>query len=67
MGWIVEIDNGGINWTPIALCHSEKQAHDLAGAPHLIDFGKPVRVREQWKMPPGISGSKLSYVVTDEL
>jgi hypothetical protein len=45
--WAVEIDQGGINWTPIALCFSEKQALDLATAPHIVEFGKPARVRER--------------------
>ena len=44
--WVVEVDQGGVNWTPIAYCFSEKQADDLASAPHVIEFGKPVHVRE---------------------
>ena len=44
--WIVEIDQGGINWTPIAYCHSEQQAERLAFAHHIVAFGKPVRMRK---------------------
>ncbi len=44
--WIVEIDQGGVNWTPIAYCFSQKQADYLAVAPHIVEFGKPARVRQ---------------------
>lgn len=47
--WVVEIDTGGLNWTPIACCWTEKQASDLAAAPHIKEFGKPARVREYGK------------------
>ena len=41
--WIVEIDQGGINWTPIAYCHSKEQAEKQAAR---MPQGKPVRVRQ---------------------
>jgi hypothetical protein len=44
--WIVEIDYGGINWQPICYCVSQKQAKDVVARPHIIEVGKPVRVRQ---------------------
>jgi hypothetical protein len=44
--WVVEIDQGGVTWTPIAYCASERQADDLAKAAHIQEFGKPARVRQ---------------------
>ena len=44
--WIVEIDYGGINWQPICYCVSENQAEEVAGRPHILAVGKPVRVRK---------------------
>lgn len=43
--WVVEIDYGAINWSPIAYATSESQAKKLAEAPHILAVGKPVRVR----------------------
>jgi hypothetical protein len=47
--WVIEIDYGGINWEPIAWAVSEYQAKKLAEAPHILEVGKPVRVREYGK------------------
>ena len=47
--WVVEIYVGGHSWTPIACTVSEPRAQKLACAPHIVEFGKPVRVREYGK------------------
>ena len=47
--WVVEMDSGGLNWTPIGYCVSKEQADALAKAPHIVAAGKPVRVREYCK------------------
>jgi hypothetical protein len=43
--WVVEINQGGVNWTPICLCHSKEQAEKRAA----VHTDSPVRVREKWK------------------
>jgi hypothetical protein len=39
--WVVEVDTGGINWTPVAYCFTRVDADRQAG-----HIQHPVRVRE---------------------
>lgn len=45
--WVVEIDYGGMFWQPVAYCFSEKQAENLATAPHILKVNKPVRINKK--------------------
>ena len=47
--WVVEIYQGFDPWTTIALCFDKRQAEAVAARNHIVDFGKPVRVREYGK------------------
>lgn len=50
--WVVEVDQGGVNWVPIAYAVSEQQAQALAVAPHIVEFGEPVLVRKYGEPAP---------------
>ena len=47
--WVVEVYQGGADWTPIGYCVSRKQADALSKAPHILAMEKPVRVRKYGK------------------
>lgn len=47
--WVVEMDNGSVNWVPIAFCIDYSQADALTKAEHIVQNGKPVRIRQYGK------------------